>query len=45
MVQSGVTRPRLENVLLEAEGWDVVHLSGHGLPGGLVLETDAGGVT
>ena len=43
VVQYGVTRARLEQVLLEADGWDVVHLSGHGLRGGLVLETDTGG--
>ena len=34
VLQYGATRQRLEDVLLEAEGWDVVHLSGHGLPAG-----------
>ncbi|MFG3659307.1 CHAT domain-containing protein [Streptomyces sp. NPDC047706] len=40
-VQYGVTRERLREVL--AEGWDVVHVSGHGAPGELLLETAAGG--
>ena len=38
MLQYGVTRERLAGVLEEAEGWDVIHFSGHGLPGALVLE-------
>jgi tetratricopeptide (TPR) repeat protein len=38
----GATRQRLENALLEQPGWDVVHLSGHGLAGALMLEDDAG---
>jgi hypothetical protein len=29
----------IEDVLTEAEGWDVIHISGHGLPGELLLET------
>ncbi|MFI9614486.1 CHAT domain-containing protein [Streptomyces sp. NPDC052023] len=40
-VQYGVTRERLREVL--AEGWDVIHVSGHGAPGELLLETAAGG--
>ncbi|MBG0854448.1 CHAT domain-containing protein [Streptomyces spinoverrucosus] len=40
-LQYGVTRERLREVL--AEGWDVVHVSGHGAPGELLLETEAGG--
>ncbi|MFT7834935.1 CHAT domain-containing protein [Saccharothrix sp. BKS2] len=43
VLQYGATRERLEDALLEQEGWDVVHLSGHGLPAGLVLEDEAGG--
>ena len=42
VLQYGATRQRLEDALLEQAGWDVVHLSGHGLPAGLVLEDDAG---
>ncbi|MBU2668211.1 CHAT domain-containing protein [Actinoplanes bogorensis] len=42
VLQYGATRTRLENVLLEEEGWDVLHISGHGLPAGLLLEDDSG---
>jgi tetratricopeptide (TPR) repeat protein len=42
VLQYGVTRDRLRDVLEEAEGWDVIHISGHGAPGELLLETDAG---
>ena len=42
VLQYGATRQRLEEALLEQPGWDVIHLSGHGLAGGLVLETDTG---
>ena len=42
VLQYGATRQRLEEALLEQAGWDVVHLSGHGLAGGLVFEDDAG---
>ena len=42
VLQYGATRQRLEHALLERPGWDVVHLSGHGLAGGLLLETDTG---
>jgi hypothetical protein len=42
VLQYGATRQRLKDALLEHPGWDVVHLSGHGLPAGLVLEDDAG---
>ncbi|MGH8895872.1 MAG: CHAT domain-containing protein, partial [Egibacteraceae bacterium] len=38
VLQYGVTRERLGEVLVEADGWDVVHVSGHGLPAGLLLE-------
>lgn len=39
-LQYGVTREKLKAVL--AEGWDVVHVAGHGKPGELLLETDSG---
>jgi hypothetical protein len=42
VLQYGVTRQRLSDVLAESEGWDVIHLSGHGAPGELLLETSAG---
>jgi tetratricopeptide (TPR) repeat protein len=42
VLQYGVTRDRLRGLLEEAEGWDIVHVSGHGTPGELVLETPAG---
>jgi hypothetical protein len=42
VLQYGVTRERLEDVLTEAEGWDVIHISGHGAPGELLLETATG---
>ena len=42
VLQYGVTRDRLRGVLGEAEGWDIIHISGHGAPGELLLETAAG---
>jgi tetratricopeptide (TPR) repeat protein len=42
VLQYGVTRERLRDVLGETEGWDVVHVSGHASPGQLLLETDEG---
>lgn len=42
VLQYGVTRQRLRELLEEGDGWDIVHFSGHGLAGGLVLETDEG---
>jgi hypothetical protein len=42
VLQYGVTRERLRDVLGEAEGWDIIHVSGHGTPGELLLETSAG---
>lgn len=38
VLQYGVTRERLRDVLAEREGWDVIHISGHGRPGELLLE-------
>ena len=42
VLQYGATRDRLRDALAEAEGWDIVHISGHGLPGGLYLERPDG---
>ncbi len=42
VLQYGVTRDRLRDVLADGEGWDIVHVSGHGSPGRLLLETDEG---
>lgn len=42
VMQYGVTRQRLRDVLEEGEGWDVIHLAGHGAPGELALETEDG---
>ena len=42
VLQYGVTRDQLRDVLADEEGWDVVHVSGHGSPGRLLLETDEG---
>jgi hypothetical protein len=42
VLQYGVTRQRLRDVLTEAESWDVIHISGHGAPGELLLEDAAG---
>lgn len=41
-LQYGVTRERLRSVLTRPEGWDVIHVSGHGTPGELLLETGTG---
>src|SRR5262249_6175211 len=38
VLQYGDTLRRLRSALDEGEGWDVVHFSGHGLPGFLKLE-------
>ncbi|WP_167971665.1 CHAT domain-containing protein [Lentzea indica] len=43
VIQYGATREQLAEALLDHPGWDVVHVSGHGLPAGLVLETESGG--
>ena len=42
VLQYGVTRDRVRDVLSQGEGWDIVHVSGHGAPGELVLETEDG---
>ncbi|MGC0331255.1 hypothetical protein RKD23_004245 [Streptomyces sp. SAI-170] len=41
-LQYGVSRERLRAVLAEPGGWDIVHVSGHGTAGELLLETDTG---
>ena len=43
VLQYGATRETLREALEEGEGWDLVHLSGHGLQGELLLETEEGG--
>ena len=42
VLQYGVTRDKLRDLLSEGEGWDIIHFSGHGLEAHLLLETDAG---
>jgi hypothetical protein len=42
ILQYGVTRDSLRRVLQEGDGWDLLHFSGHGLPGSLVLEKPDG---
>lgn len=42
VLQYGVTRDLLRDVLAEAEGWDIIHISGHGAPGEILLETAEG---
>lgn len=42
VLQYGVTRERLRDVLEESEGWDIIHICGHGRPGSLTLETASG---
>ena len=42
VLQYGATRARLREALRERPGWDIVHVSGHGLPAGLVLEDETG---
>jgi hypothetical protein len=43
VIQYGATRGTLQDTLEEAEGWDIIHLSGHGGLGELLLEDDRGG--
>src|SRR5215469_17038879 len=42
VLQYGVTRKSLVDALQEEDGWDVLHFSGHGMPGSLILETPEG---
>ncbi|MEM5317573.1 hypothetical protein [Paraburkholderia sp. JHI869] len=41
-LQYGVTRKRLEQLLGEDGGWDIVHFAGHGTSGALLLELPDG---
>ncbi|WP_233889753.1 CHAT domain-containing protein [Paraburkholderia flagellata] len=41
-LQYGVTRGRLEQLLGEDGGWDIVHFAGHGTSGALLLERPDG---
>jgi hypothetical protein len=43
VLQYGATRDTLQEALEEAEGWDIIQLSGHGQQGELLLEDDRGG--
>jgi tetratricopeptide (TPR) repeat protein len=42
VLQYGVTRQELQDILEEGEGWDVVHFSGHGAAAKLILEKPDG---
>ena len=42
VLQYGVTKARLRDVLADGGGWDVIHISGHGRPGELLLEREDG---
>ena len=42
VLQYGVTRDSFRDVLQDGDGWDLLHFSGHGLPGSLVLEKPDG---
>ena len=42
VLQYGVTRDSIRDLLQEGDGWDLLHFSGHGLPGSLVLEKPDG---
>ncbi|SFN89001.1 hypothetical protein SAMN05660359_00452 [Geodermatophilus obscurus] len=42
VLQYGVTRDALAAAVDDADGWDVLHISGHGDAGGFVLEHDDG---
>ncbi len=41
-LQYGATRQRLQETVEDVRGWDIVHLSGHGMPGALLLEEPDG---
>ncbi|HEX4965716.1 MAG TPA: CHAT domain-containing protein [Thermoanaerobaculia bacterium] len=42
VLQYGATRETLKDALLEGAGWDLIHFSGHGLQGELILEDERG---
>lgn len=41
-LQYGTTRDELKRTLRSGDGWDVIHFSGHGMPGAVVLEGEGG---
>ncbi len=43
VLQYGATRATLQDALEEGAGWDIIHLSGHGAQGELLLEDERGG--
>jgi CHAT domain len=43
VLQYGATKKSVREALGEAEGWDVIHVAGHGGPGRLYLENEHGG--
>ncbi len=43
VLQYGATRATLRDALREAAGWDIIHFSGHGSKGILLLEDEQGG--
>ena len=43
VLQYGATKDSVRAALAHAQGWDVIHLAGHGGPGRLYLEDTAGG--
>ncbi len=42
VLQYGVTRERFQHAAEDGEGWDILHMSGHGLADGLMLERPDG---
>ena len=42
VIQYGATRQTLKDALRQGGGWDMIHLSGHGLSGHLMLEDSEG---
>jgi hypothetical protein len=42
VLQYGVTREQLAQTLQRGGGWDIIHISGHGSPGELMLERPDG---
>ena len=42
VLQHGATRQTLEGALRDGDGWDLIHLSGHGLEGEFALEDERG---
>ncbi len=42
VLQYGVTHDLLRDLLAEGESWGIIHISGHGAPGELLLETADG---